>query len=160
MDKPCQYKKEDIWNYYSGTLSRQEETDMQEHIISCEACQKKLAQLQHLDEFMSQDNNEEDIDAETEIDNEQPNVTIAAYPTPAAKVNWGRIAIGILAIAATIMLIVYLTSPKRVENYPIDMENIERYGPAEMIEIDTTYIESIQIDTLKTDEPDSIAKNK
>lgn len=158
MDKPCQYKREDIWNYYSGTLSRQEETNMQEHIISCEACQKKLAQLQHLDEFMTQDNNEEDIDAETEIDNELPSITIAAYP--ATQTNWGKIAIGIIAIAATIMLIVYLTSPKKVENYPIDMDNIERYGPADMHGVDTTYIESIQVDTLKTEEPDSIAKNK
>lgn len=32
----CQYTDKDIWAYYSNLLSRDEEANMQEHILTCD----------------------------------------------------------------------------------------------------------------------------
>lgn len=44
----CQYTDNDIWNYYSNLLSRNEEAEMQEHILSCSSCSKRLHRLRDI----------------------------------------------------------------------------------------------------------------
>jgi len=149
MNKPCQYTKEDIWNYYSGKLSRRRETEMQEHIISCEACQKMLEQLERLGDIISHEDEEEAEVVDTVQEN--PAYEIAAHPGNSKT----KLVIYIIAAAAAIALIVYLILPKKEVNYPVDKDKQHIYGPGDSGKVDSSYIKSIKVDTLDIDIPDT-----
>lgn len=43
--KKCEYKRSDCWLYIQNRMSREEETEFQRHLLSCEECREDLAQL-------------------------------------------------------------------------------------------------------------------
>lgn len=132
MDKSCRYTKDDIWDYYSGKLSRKKETEMQEHIIVCDSCQKELEKLECLDQIVS-----------GEIPPIEEN----------RKINRTQLVISIIAIAAAVTLIVYLILPKKEISYPIDKDRQDVFGPGDSSKVDSSYIKSKKIDTLQMDSP-------
>ncbi|WP_294608394.1 zf-HC2 domain-containing protein [uncultured Bacteroides sp.] len=45
MKKQCGYKHSDIWLYIQNRMSREEETEFQQHLLNCEECGKELVRL-------------------------------------------------------------------------------------------------------------------
>lgn len=133
MNKSCRYTKDDIWDYYSGKLSRKEETDMQEHIISCDSCQKELEKLECLDQIIS---------------GEIPPIV------ESRKINRKQLIISLIAIAAAVSLLVYLILPKKEISYPIDKDRQDVFGSGDSSEVDSSYIKFKKIDTLQIGSPD------
>ena len=43
--KKCEYKRSDCWLYIQNRMSREEETEFQRHLLSCEECREDMAQL-------------------------------------------------------------------------------------------------------------------
>ena len=43
--KKCEYKRSDCWLSIQNRMSREEETEFQQHLLSCEECREELAQL-------------------------------------------------------------------------------------------------------------------
>lgn len=153
MNKPCQYTKEDIWNYYSGRLNRRKETEMQEHIISCEACRKELEKLERLNDVISGEDEEENEmpDTAPRIPLIEPLIERGAAMPAAARPRKSRLIIYIIAAAAAIALILYLLLPKKEVNYPVDKDRQHIYGPGDSTKVDSAYIRSVTIDTIKAD---------
>lgn len=155
MNKTCQYTKDDIWDYYSGKLSRRQETDMQEHIISCEWCQHELEKLDGLDEALSEDIEDEVVDTAPTLPLPQiDGDTTTASPLIRKKKDRTALVIAIIAIAAAIALIVYLILPKEEISYPIDKDRHDVFGPGDSVKVDSSYIKSIRIDSVQPDSLD------
>jgi len=142
MNQSCQYTKEDIWKYYSGALSRKSETELQEHIISCTSCQMKLKQLQNLDEFLAQED-ENIIDLPDTDDSNEKTIILKK------SLNWKKILIISSTIAAVIALIIYFIFPRNSTKYPISPEDMDKYGPGNIKNIDSSHIKSVEIDTIQ-----------
>ncbi len=45
MKKKCEYKRSDCWLYIQNRMSREEETEFQQHLLRCEECREELVQL-------------------------------------------------------------------------------------------------------------------
>lgn len=45
MKKECGYKRSDVWMYVQNRMSREEETEFQQHLMHCDDCREELAQL-------------------------------------------------------------------------------------------------------------------
>ncbi|MFV0419386.1 MAG: hypothetical protein ACK5KT_11730 [Dysgonomonas sp.] len=153
MNKTCQYTKNDIWDYYSGKLSRQQETDMQEHIISCDWCLHELEKLEGLAEALS-----EDIEDEDEVVDTAPTLPLpqidgdTVSPLTPKKKDRTALVIAIIAIAAALALIVYLILPKEELSYPIHKDDQDVFGPGDSVKVDSSYIKSIKIDSVQIDD--------
>lgn len=48
MNRQCGYKHSDIWLYIQNRMSREEETEFQQHLLTCEECVGELAQLRRV----------------------------------------------------------------------------------------------------------------
>lgn len=42
MEKQCNYKRSDVWQYVQNRMSREEETEFQRHLCTCDTCRKEL----------------------------------------------------------------------------------------------------------------------
>lgn len=45
MKEQCGYKHSDVWLYVQNRMSREEETEFQQHLLHCEECREELARL-------------------------------------------------------------------------------------------------------------------
>ena len=45
MKEQCGYKHSDIWLYVQNRMSREEETEFQQHLLHCEKCKEELVRL-------------------------------------------------------------------------------------------------------------------
>lgn len=45
MEKSCGYKRSEIWFYIQNRMSREEETEFQQHLLHCTDCRDELARL-------------------------------------------------------------------------------------------------------------------
>lgn len=139
----CQYTDNDIWNYYSNLLSRNEEADMQEHILSCDHCKQRLHHLRCI--------------AESLDDNEDTDVTSAEEPIGIKKkYSIKRYLVLAASAVAAIVLLFQIISPNKGKN-PEDTEhpiyNIESpsYSRGDTLTSDSTDI-VFELDTLSIDQ--------
>lgn len=47
-EKKCGYKRSDVLLYIQNRMSREEETEFQQHLLQCEECRDELAQLRSI----------------------------------------------------------------------------------------------------------------
>lgn len=144
----CEFTKKEIWNYYSGILDRTEETKMQEHIVSCEECQKRLEQLQQLDEFISFD---EDVNIEDDDQTQDSDPEVEVKEPTRKIITFERVLFATALVAVATSVVLYLVSPSTENSYPIDDDDPGRFGPGKVEKVDSTFIKSVKIDTLEVE---------
>lgn len=54
----CQYKTEDVGRYLLNQMTLDEETQFQEHILSCSICSTKVKDIQSLCKAFKEDDND------------------------------------------------------------------------------------------------------
>lgn len=139
----CQYTDNDIWNYYSNLLSRDEEANMQEHILTCDHCKQRLHHLRGI--------------AESLDDNEDTDMSSIEEPIGIKKkYSMKRYLILTASAVAAIVLLFQIISPNKGKN-PEDTEhpvyNIESpsYSRGDTLTSDSTDI-MFELDTLSIDQ--------
>lgn len=45
MEKKCGYKRADVWLYIQNRMGREEETEFQHHLLTCDDCKEELVRL-------------------------------------------------------------------------------------------------------------------
>lgn len=139
----CKYTDNDIWNYYSNLLSRDEEANMQEHILTCDHCKQRLHHLRGI--------------AESLDDNEDTDMSSIEEPIGIKKkYSMKRYLILTASAVAAIVLLFQIISPNKGKN-PEDTEhpvyNIESpsYSRGDTLTSDSTDI-MFELDTLSIDQ--------
>lgn len=136
----CQYSDNDIWNYYSNLLSREEEAEMQEHILACSNCKQRLHHLRGIAES---------------LDDETDGIDELALHEPVSlkkKHTIKRYLLFATSAAAFIVVLLQIISPKK-EKMPEDTEhpvyNIESpsYSVGDTIAADSTNV-ALDLDTI------------
>ncbi len=139
----CQYTDNDIWNYYSNLLSREEEANMQEHILACGHCKQRLYHLRGI--------------AESLEDNEDTDMPSTEEPLGIKKKHSVKRYLVLVASAvAVIVLLFQIISPNKGKD-PEDSEhpvyNIESpsYSRGDTLTSDSTDV-VFGLDTLSVDQ--------
>lgn len=139
----CQYTDNDIWNYYSNLLSRDEEANMQEHILICDHCKQRLHHLRGI--------------AESLDDNEDADMSSTEEPIGIKKkYSMNRYLVLAASAVAAIVLLFQIISPNKGKN-PEDTEhriyNIESpsYSRGDTLTSDSTDV-VFELDTLSIDQ--------
>lgn len=133
----CQYTDNDIWNYYSNLLSRNEEAGMQEHILSCSSCKKRLHHLRNIANSLDE---EPDTDSLSILKREKSpkRYTIKHYLIFATS------------IAASIALLLWIVVTKNGEKdneHPIYNIDGPSYSVGDTLSTDSVDVE-LHLDTL------------
>lgn len=131
MDNRCKYTREDVWDYYSNAMSREEEAEMQEHILSCSVCKKRLAEARGLSDVL--DDREEEAE-----EPKQPHAVVK-------KSNLVKYIIIGVSIAALIALI-FLLKPS---GYSLDVDPGNNWGTGDSTEQDSSGVEEMKLDTIR-----------
>lgn len=139
----CQYTDKDIWNYYSNLLSRNEETEMQEHILSCNKCKKRLHQLRNI---------ADSFDEEPDIDN----LSNLEHRKSRQKQIIKRYIIVAASVAATIVILIRIVYPdvtnqgKNSDNeHPIYNIDSPSYSVGDTLATDSVDVDpDLDLDTL------------
>lgn len=132
----CQYTDKDIWNYYSNLLSRNEEAEMQEHILSCSNCKKRLNHLRNIANSLDEEPDTDSLILEQE--KPQNRYTIKHYLIVATS------------IAASITLLLWIVVTKNGEKdneHPIYNIDSPSYSAGDTLSIDSVDTE-LDLDTL------------
>lgn len=139
----CQYTDSDIWNYYSNLLSRNEEADMQEHILACNHCKQRLYHLRGIAESLD-DNEDTDMPSTEEPIGIKKKYSMKRYLILAAS-----------AVAAIVLLleIIHLNKGENYEGteHPIDNIKSPSYSRGDTLTSDSTDI-VFELDTLSIDQ--------
>ncbi|MFV0538311.1 MAG: anti-sigma factor family protein [Dysgonomonas sp.] len=138
----CQYSDNDIWNYYSNLLSRDEEAQMQEHILACSSCKKRLHHLRGISDFL--DNETDDID---ELPLRMPlSITKKKYPIK----RYLFLASSAVAAVVLSLLIIFPQKEKTPKDTEHPVYNIDTpsYSDGDTTAIDSTGV-ALDLDTLR-----------
>lgn len=141
----CQYTDNDIWNYYSNLLSREEEANMQEHILACGHCKQRLHHLRGIAESL--DDEDTDVPSTEEAIGIKKKHFVKRYLVLAAS-----------AVAA-IVLLFQIISPNKGENmedtedteHPVYNVESPSYSRGDTLTSDSTDV-VFGLDTLSVDQ--------
>ena len=135
----CQYTDKDIWNYYSNILSRDEEAEMQEHILACSSCKKRLQHLRSIADSLDEEPDTNNLsNLKGKISSKKS--TIKYYLVISAS------------IAASIALLLWIVGTKDKEGpedngHPIYNIGSPSYSVGDTLAVDSTDVE-LELDTL------------
>lgn len=137
MKEECHYNRQDIVDYYANNLSREEETEMQEHILSCDICKNRLAGIRDFADELTPHSQNKSVEREPE----EPDTS---------KINKRPIRKYLLiatSVAAVVVMII-LMYPSKETGYPIRNIDGDEYGNVDSAKVDSAKIIGIKIDTI------------
>lgn len=131
MDNNCKYTREDVWDYYSNSMSRMEEAEMQEHLLSCNICKKRLAEIRGLSAVLD--------------DNDEAKPDEPVIPAIAAKKSGALKYIILAAAIAAIVALIFLLKPS---GYSLDVDPGNNWGTGDSTGQDSSGVEEMKLDTI------------
>lgn len=142
----CRYTDKDIWNYYSNLLSREEEADVQEHILACRDCKRKLDRLRNI---------ADSLDEEVEVKEDAPRVV--EIPKKKSVIRPYLFAAASIAVIVLVIKIAYPdlskdpVQPQGDEHPVYNIDNPSYYsGDTAMVESDGVNV-ALELDTILVD---------